>query len=90
MSIYRELSDKIAAAENGTGELFDAYMGLWTNAVNLPPEESERLLERVRKIDPDTIQTKAWWSMTQAMRFSFWPGTGNVFEKINEAIDLFQ
>ncbi|MGZ4091006.1 MAG: tetratricopeptide repeat protein, partial [Bacteroidia bacterium] len=90
MSSYKELSEKITAAENGKGELFDAYMSLWINTPNISKEEIEAFIARAEKINPNTIQTRAWSTMTQGMRYSLWPGTGNAFEKLTETIGLFQ
>jgi serine phosphatase RsbU (regulator of sigma subunit) len=90
MSHRKELSEKITAAENGTGEIFDAYMSIWLNIPNISKEEIETFIARVEKINPGTIQTKAWSAMTQGMRYSLWPGTGNPFGKLMETIELFQ
>lgn len=90
MSFYKEISDKITAAENGKGELFDAYMSIWINTPNIKREEIESLIVRVEKINPHSIQAKAWKTMTQAVHYSLWPGTGHPFEKLTETIELFQ
>ena len=90
MNAFEETSNKIAAAESGKGELLDAFMSIWVNTPNIKKEQTELLISKIKQISPNTAQANSWIVFTDAMRYSLWPGLGNTFEKIMEAISLFQ
>jgi tetratricopeptide (TPR) repeat protein len=90
MNAFEEISEKITAAENGKGELLDAFMSIWINTPNVKKEQTEILISKIKQISPNTPQANSWVAFTDAMRYSLWPGLGNTFEKIMEAIELFQ
>lgn len=90
MSTYKNILEKVSAAENGTGELFDAYMAIWSNTSNIPLKDIEGFILRLDKINPNTNHSKAWSSLASSMVYILWPGTGNAFEKLTETEEQFQ
>jgi serine phosphatase RsbU (regulator of sigma subunit) len=90
LSTYSEIAEKVSAAEQGKGEIFDAYMAIWANTQNIQRELLDAFILRVENVNNQTTQAKAWSAFTEGLCFCMFPETGNPFEKLAEALSLFQ
>ena len=90
MTPFEKLSNSLTEVEKGNTTLFEFYIMLWKNGVLLKAENFNELLTRVQKISDKTAQLNCLYIFTEGYMCTFFPTEGNAFEKLTNAIELFQ
>lgn len=89
MEALKEINKKIDLAEKAQVKLTDAYLLFLEHTPNLKPEEFDSTLSRLQSINQDNLVSKAWFSLSKGLQYSFRPELGNGIEILMEACDLF-
>lgn len=90
MAVSKELKDKIALASIGESELLDAFIQLWIESPGIAKEVFLSYIAQLETICEASIRGKAWITVSYAIYYSLWAGTGNPVGKLNEACELFK
>ena len=90
MGYFEDLPRIIDEVEKGQRDLFDAYLFIWTNLANVPKEAIEPHINRTLALQIDHPKAKQWQFITDVMKFTFWPGTGNLYQQLWDTINLLE
>lgn len=90
MQITEILSKSIDDVIRGEKELSKFYLFFWRNTALLNSEQFLQVLAEIKERIYGNEQEKCWYSLSEAILYTFSPNIGNPFVKVTEAIEQFR